>query len=66
MGRRNKKRIISKRLRERNSFNLDNVERKHLEKLEKANYRKKLKVRIKLKLKKLAHIVNLNYQYFGE
>jgi len=66
MGRRNKKRIISKRLRERNSFNRDNVERKHLEKLEKANYQKKLKVRIKLKLKKLAHIVNLNYQYFGE
>ena len=66
IGRGNRKRIKYKRLRKKRRFKRDNVEGNRLEKLEKANHRKKLKVRIKLKLKKLARTVNLKYQYLGE
>jgi len=66
IGRGNRKRINYKRLRKKRRFKRDNVEGNRLEKLEKANHRKKLKVRIKLKLKKLARTVNLKYQYLGE
>jgi len=65
MGKRNKKRINYKRLREKRSSKRDNVEGLRLEKLEKAKYRRKLKVSIELKLKKLARIINLEYQYLG-
>ena len=65
MGKRNKKRIDYKRFKERNRSKRNNVERKHLEKLEKANYRRRLKVKIELKLKKLTRLINLNYQYLG-
>ncbi len=65
MGRRNNKRIIYKNLREKMRSKRDSIERNDLEKLEKANYRRKLKVRIKLKLKKLTRIVNLKFQYLG-
>jgi hypothetical protein len=66
MGRRNKKRISYKRLRENRSSNRDNVETKRLEKLERANHRRKLKICIELSLKKLRRILNLTYQYLGE
>ncbi len=62
MGRRNRKRINYKRLREKRRSKRDNVERKRLEKLEKANHRRKLKVRIELRLKKLTRVININYQ----
>jgi len=65
MGKRNKKRINYKRLREKRSSKRDNVEGLRLEKLEKAKYRRKLKVSIELKLKKLARVINLEYQYLG-
>jgi hypothetical protein len=63
MGRRNNKRIIYKNLREKMRSKRDSIERNDLEKLEKANYRRKLKVRIKLKLKKLTRVLNLKFQY---
>ena len=62
MGRRNKKKLNYKRLKEKRRSKRDNVERKRLEKLEKANHRRKLKVRIELRLKKLTRASNLNYQ----
>ena len=65
MGRRNNKRIIYNNLREKKRSKRDSIERNDLEKIEKANYRRKLKVRIKLKLKKLTRLVNLKFQYFG-
>jgi hypothetical protein len=66
MGKRNSKGINYRKLREKRRSKRDNIERNHLEKLEKANHRRKLKVRIKLKLKKLTHIVNLKVPYLGE
>ena len=66
MGKRNSKGINYRKLREKRGSKRDNIERNHLEKLEKANHRRKLKVRIKLKLKKLTRIVNLKVQYLGE
>ena len=66
MGRSNKKRINYKRLKEKRRSKQDSVERKRLEKLEKANNRMKLKVRIELRLKKLTRAKNLNYHYLGE
>ncbi len=63
MGRRNNKRIIYKNLREKMRSKRDSIERNDLEKLERANYRRKLKVRIKLKLKKLTRVLNLKFQY---
>jgi len=65
MGRRNNKRIVYNNLREKKRSKRDSIERNDLEKIEKANYRRKLKVRIKLKLKKLTRLVNLKFQYFG-
>ena len=65
MGRRNNKRINYKKLREKRRSKRDNIETNRLEKLEKANHRRKLKVRIKLKLKKLASVVNLKVHYLG-
>ena len=62
MGRRNKKMINYKRLKEKRRSNRDGVERNRLEKLEKANHRRKLKVRIELRLKKLTRVININYQ----
>jgi len=62
MGKRNKKRINYKRLRKKRRSKRNNVEGKRLEKLEKANHRRKLKVSIELSLKKLARVINLNYQ----
>ncbi len=62
MGRKNKKKINYKKLRGNKRFKRDNVEKKRLEKLEKANHKKKLKARINLRLKKLARVVNLNSQ----
>ena len=66
MGRRNKKRLNYKRLKEKRRSKRDNVERKRLENIEKANHLRKLKVRIELRLKKLTRASNLNYQYLGE
>ena len=66
MGRRNKKKISYERLREKKRFHRGNVENKRLEKLERANHRMKLKVRIKLRLKKLTRVINLKYQYLGK
>jgi len=66
MGKRNKKRINYKRLKEKMRSKRDNVEGKRLEKLEKANHRRKLKVSIELRLKKLARLINLEYKYLGE
>jgi len=65
MGRRNIKRIIYNNLREKKRSKRESIERNDLEKLEKANYRRKLKVRIKLKLKKFTRLVNLKFQYLG-
>ncbi len=65
MGRKNNKRIIYNNLREKKRSKRESIERNHLEKLERANYRRKLKVRIKLKLKKLIRVVNLKVQYLG-
>jgi hypothetical protein len=62
MGRRNKKRLNYKRLKVKRRSKRDNVERKRLEKIEKANHRRKLKVRIELRLKKLTRVININYQ----
>ena len=62
MGGRNKKRLNYKRLKVKRRSKRDNVERKRLEKIEKANHRRKLKVRIELRLKKLTRVINLNYQ----
>lgn len=66
MGRRNKKNINYKRLREKRRSKRDNIEGKRLEKLEKASYRRKLKVSIELRLKKLTRVINLKTQYLGE
>lgn len=66
MGKRNKKRINYKRLREKRSSKRDNVEGRRLEKLEKANHRRRLKISIELSLKRLARVVNLEYKYLGE
>lgn len=66
MGKRNKKRINYKRLREKRRSKRDNIKGKRLEKLEKANHRRKLKVSIELSLKKLARVINLKAQYLGE
>ena len=67
MGKRNiNRRINYKKLRDKRRSKRNNIERNRLEKLEKANHRRKLKVRIKLKLKKLTRIVNLKYHYLGE
>lgn len=65
MGRKNKKKINYKKLRGNKRFKRDNVEKKRLEKLEKANHRKKLKLRIKIKLNKLTRKLNLNLQYLN-
>lgn len=62
MGRRNKKRIKHKRLREKRRSKRDSIERNRLENIEKANHLRKLKVRIELRLKKLTRASNLNYQ----
>jgi len=66
MGKRNKKRINYKKLREKRRYKRDIVEGKRLEKLDKANHRSKLKVSIELSLKKLARVINLEYKYLGE
>ena len=66
MGRRNKKGMNQKSLREKKRSKRDIIEGKRLEKLEKAKYRRKLKVRIGLRLKKLTRIINLKYKYLGE
>ena len=66
MGRMNKKRINYRRFKEKRRSKRDNVEKERLERLEKANHKRKLKVRIELRLKKLARGINLNYQYLGE
>lgn len=66
MGRRNKKNINYKGLREKRRSKRVNIEAKRLEKLEKASYRRKLKVSIELRLKKLTHVINLKLQYLGE
>jgi len=67
MGKRKINKTINyKKLRDKRRSERNNIERNRLKKLEKANHRRKLKVRIKLKLKKLTHIVNLKYHYLGE
>jgi len=66
MRRRNKKRVNYKRLREKMRSKRENLEVKRLEKLEKANHRRKLKASIELSLKKLARVINLKYQYLGK
>ena len=63
MGRRNKKRINYRRLKEKRRSKRDIIEKKRLERLEKANHRRNLKVRIELRLKKLTRAINLSYQY---
>ena len=65
MGKRSKKRIKYVRLREKERSKRVNGEKKHLEKIEKANRRKKLKTRIKMRLKELTRVINLNYRYLG-
>jgi len=66
MGRRNSKGINYRKLKEKRRSKRDNIEMNRLEKLEKANHRRKLKVRIKLKLKKLTRVVNLKVHYLGK
>jgi hypothetical protein len=66
MGKRNNKRINYKRLRKKGRSKRYNVDRKRLEKIDKANHRRKLKVSIKLRLKKLKQMVNLKHQYLRE
>lgn len=65
MGRRSKKRINNIRLREIGRSKRVNRGYRRLEKFEKANRRKKLKSRIKMRLKELTRVINLNYQYLG-
>ena len=65
MGKRSKKGRNYKRLREKGRSKRVNVEIRRLEKFLKANRRKKLKARIKLRLKKLTRVLNLSYQYLG-
>jgi len=62
MGKRNSKGINYRKLREKRRSKRDNIERNRLENLEKANHRRKLKVRIELRLKKLTRVININYQ----
>ena len=59
MGKRNQKRLNYRNLRKKKRSKHDNVEWNRLEKLEKASYGSKLKVRIELRLKKLTHVINL-------
>jgi len=66
MGKRNKKRINYKKLREKRRSKRDIVEGKRLEKLDKANHSRKLKVSIELSLKKLARVINLEPKYLGQ
>ena len=66
MRRRNKKSVNYKRLREKMRSKRENLEVKRLEKLEKANHRRLLKVRIEFRLKKLTRATNFNCQYLGE
>lgn len=65
MGKSYKKRKNYKRVRTKGRSKRDNVERKHLEKLEKAKKRRNLKVNIKLRLKKLIRLINLNSQHLS-
>ena len=65
MRRKNKKKINYKRLREKGRSKRETIEEKHLERFEKTNHRKKLKVSIKLRLKKLTRLINSNSQYLG-
>ena len=66
MGRMNRKKINYKRLRGYRLSKRVNIEVKRLEKLEKAIHRRRLKVNIKLRLKKLTHVLNSKSQYLGE
>lgn len=66
MSKRDEKRKNYIRLREKRSSQRHTIDIEKLEKLEKANHRRKLKVSIKLRLKKLTRIVNLTFQYLGE
>lgn len=66
MGKRIKKRIKYNRFREKVNFKRVNVENRRLEQFEKANRRKKLKAGIRLRLKKLTRVINLNHQYLSE
>jgi len=63
MDKRKKKRKNYKSLRERSNSKRYNLDRGSLEKLEKANHRRRLKLNIKLRLKKLIRLINLNSQY---
>jgi hypothetical protein len=65
MGKRIKKRMKYKSLREKVSPKRVDLGKRRLDKFEKANRRKKLKARIKMRLKELTHVINLDYQYFG-
>lgn len=66
MGNRIKKRTRCKKLREKVRPKRVNGEKRSLEKFEKANRRKKLKARIRVRLKKLTCVINLNQQYLSE
>ena len=65
MGKRSKKRINYVRLREKGRSKRVKGEKKRIEKFEKANRRKKLKTRIKMRLKELTRVINLTYQHLG-
>ena len=65
MGKRSKKKTEYVRLREKESYKRIIGEKRNLEKFKKANQRKKLKTRIKMRLKKLTRVINLNYQYLS-
>lgn len=63
MRKKNKKRKKDKRLRSEGRSKQKLNDFRHLEKSEKANQRRKLKVSIKVRLKKLTRLININSRY---
>ena len=66
MGRKNKKKINNKKFREKGRSNRNIIEERHLEKIKKVHKRRKLKTSIKLRLKRLTRVINVNSRYLGE
>ena len=66
MGRKNRKKINYKKFSEKGRSKRNIIGERHLEKTDKVNQRRKLKTSIKLRLKKLTRVININARYLGE
>ena len=66
MGRKNKNKLNYRKFREKGRSKRSIIDETHLEKIEKVNQRRKLKTGIKLRLKRLTQVINVNSRYLGE